>query len=135
MRLVGLIVLILFFMAGCSKSPEPEDSIVKVISSCSSSDIIIKDIKGRKRADGFMQAQVSGENKSGTYQVLEYRIVWFDKDGFKIESILSKWNTVPAYAKQPFYINATSPDTKATTFRLYIKKEKEVICEEQYDGH
>lgn len=133
MRLIGFIMLLLLFF-GCTKAPNPNASVVKVISDCGSNDIVVTDIKGRKKADGFMQAQVSAENNSNSYQVLEYRVVWFDKEGFKIESILSNWNTVAAYANQPFQINVTSPNTKATTFRLYIKREKEVICDKQYDG-
>ncbi len=134
MRLVGLIMLTLFAFMGCSKLPEPNDAIVKVIGDCGSSDIVVSDIKGRKRADGFMQAQVVGENSSGSYQNLEYRVVWLDSEGFAIDTVLSNWNSVPAYPNQPFYINATSPNTKAKTFRLYIKRDKEVICDKQYDG-
>ncbi|MCK9454420.1 YcfL family protein [Sulfurimonas sp.] len=134
MRFIGFIAFAVLLFSGCSKSVEPSDEIVKVISSCGSSTIVVTDIKGRKKSDGFMQAQVSGENKSNSYMLLEYQVVWFDKDGFKIESLLSKWKTTPAYANQPFQINAISPNTKATTFRLYIKSDKEVICDEQYSG-
>ncbi|QOY55379.1 YcfL family protein [Candidatus Sulfurimonas marisnigri] len=135
MRSSILIILALVAFFGCSKSPEPAGTIVKVVNGCGNSDIVITDIKGRKKPDGFMQAQVIGENSSNNYQALEYRVVWFDKEGFKIDSILSIWKKAPAYASQPFYINATSPSTKARTFRLYIKKDKEIICDEQYDGH
>jgi len=134
MKLIGLTILAIFILAGCSKSVEPDSSIVKIIDRCDSGDINIIDIKGLKKADGFMKAQVIGESSSGSYQVLEYRVVWLDKDGFKIESILSKWNVIPAYANQPFHINAISPSTTAKTFRLYIKRDKEVICDKQYSG-
>ncbi|MCW8895241.1 MAG: YcfL family protein [Sulfurimonas sp.] len=135
MKLIILIILAMFTLSGCNKSAQPSDAIVKIIDKCGDGSISISDIKGRKKSDGFMNAQVIGENSSSNYQVLEYRIVWLDKDGFKIESILSKWKSIPAYADQPFYINATSPSTKAKTFRLYIKRDKEVICDKQYDGY
>jgi uncharacterized protein YcfL len=135
MRFIGFIAFLVLLFGGCTKQSQMDDSIVKVTSSCGNNDIVITDIKGRKKPDGFMQAQVIAENKTDSYMLLEYQVVWFDKDGFKIQSILSKWNTVPAYANQPFQINATSPNTKATTFRLYIKSQKEVICDEKYDGH
>jgi uncharacterized protein YcfL len=134
MRLTILTILVLFAFVGCAKLPEPNDAIVKVVDGCSSSDIVITDIKGRKKSDGFMQAQVIGENNTGSYQSLEYRIVWLDSEGFAIDTILSKWNSTPAYPNQPFYINATSPSAKAKTFRLYIKRDKEVICDKQYNG-
>lgn len=134
MKLFGLITLIIFVLAGCNKTPEPSDSIVKVIDVCGSNDITVTDIKGRKKPDGFMQAQIVGENSSSTHQKLEYRVVWLDSEGFAIDTLLSKYNSVPAYPNQPFYINATSPSAKAKTFRLYIKRDKEVICDKQYDG-
>lgn len=134
MRLSILVILALVAFVGCSKSPEPVGEIVKVVDGCGSGDIVITDIKGRKKPDGFMQAQVIGENSSNNYQALEYRVVWLDKEGFKIESLLSSWKKAPAYPNQPFYINATSPNTKAATFRLYIKQDKEITCDKQYDG-
>jgi uncharacterized protein YcfL len=135
MRIVVLITLAMFALVGCNKSVKPNSSIVKVVNKCGDNSITIIDVKGRKKPDGFMQAQIIGENSSSAYQSLEYRVVWFDKHGFIIESILSKWHTVPAYANQPFHVNAISPSTKARTFRLYIKKDKEVICDKHYDGY
>lgn len=134
MRYAWTLVFALLFVTGCAKSPQSGAEIAKFVDRCGSSDIIITDIKGRKKADGFMQAQVSGENRSESYHLLEYRVVWYDKEGFKMDTILSKWNTVPAYAKQPFDISAVSPSDKARTFRIYIRKEKETICEKDYDG-
>ncbi|MDA7817973.1 YcfL family protein [Sulfurimonas sp.] len=134
MKLVWISILTLIAFSGCNKSPEPENAIVKVVNECGNSDISITDIKGRKKSDGFMQAQVIGENSSGKYQTLEYRIAWFDKSGFKIDSILSNWRTSPAYENQPFHLNETSPSTKARTFRLYIRKDKDIICNRHYIG-
>lgn len=135
MKSIGLIALILLALSGCNKSPEPNGQIVKIVSDCGNNNISISDIKGRKKSDGFMQAQVIGLNSSGSYEKLEYRVVWFDKQGFKIESILSKWKSTPAYAHQPFHINAVSPSTKAKTFRIYIKNEGETICDKHYNGY
>ncbi|RLA70523.1 MAG: hypothetical protein DRG24_06780 [Epsilonproteobacteria bacterium] len=131
------IILSLLILGGCAgTSPEPKgDSIVNVAQdTCGNTEIIIKDIKGRKKPDGFMQVQVSGESNSDKYQRLEYRIVWFDKQGFTIDTILSKWMVVPAYAHQPFIINTISPSDKAKSFRIYIRNEKEMICDKQQNG-
>jgi len=134
MKFLMAIALVVFMFSGCNTQPNPNNAIAKVIEGCGNNDIIITDIKGRKKSDGFMQAQVLGENSSSSYQRLMYRIVWFDENGFVIESILSKWKEVPAYANQPFNITTISPSTKAKTFRLYIKKDKEVICDKNYNG-
>ena len=133
----AIIILSLLLLGGCAaSSPEPKgDSVVNVIKQeCGNNDIHIKDIKGRKKSDGFMQVQVIGESNSDKYQRLEYRIVWFDKQGFVIDTILSNWTVVPAYAHQPFHVNVISPSVKAKTFRIYIRNEKEIICDQQQDG-
>ena len=132
-----VMIFSLLILGGCAgSSPEPKgDSVVNVVKDeCGNNDIHIKDIKGRKKADGFMQVQVSGESNSDKYQRLEYRIVWFDKQGFTIDTILSNWTVIPAYAHQPFHINAVSPSVKAKAFRLYLRNEKEMICDKQQDG-
>ncbi|PHS56416.1 MAG: hypothetical protein COB17_09140 [Sulfurimonas sp.] len=133
MKVIISILVALLFLSACTNEVKPEQK-VKVINGCASSNISISDIKGLKKSDGFMKAQVKGYNSSSSYELLEYRIIWLDGDGFKIDSILSKWISVPSYAEQTFYINAISPSTKAKTFRIYIRKEKEVICNQQSDG-
>ncbi len=130
MKIILSALSVLLLLTACNEGPNP-DPIVKVIESCGSSNISISDIKGRKKDDGFMKAQVIGYNSSSDYELLESRIVWFDRDGFKIKSLLSKWKTLPAYAKQPFYINEISPNTKAKTFRVYIRKNEDIICNKQ----
>ena len=130
MKILYTVLIALLLLTACSNEPQPEP-IAQIIGQCGNSDISIRDIKGKKRDDGFMLAQVIGYNDSSEYQLLESRIVWFDKDGFKIESILSKYKEVPAHAKQPFYINEVSPNTKAKTFRVYIRKNEEIICNKQ----
>ncbi len=122
---------------GCaSSSPKPKGgSVVNVVEpACGNSDIVIKEVRGKRRKDGFMVVQVRGENTSGEYRRLEYKILWFDKNGFQIDTILSNWTVVPAYANQPFSIRTVSPSPKARKFRIYIRNEKEVVCDKQEDG-
>ncbi len=135
MQVIMSVVFSVLLFSGCISQPKSNNSIVKIIDQCGSNSIIVTDIKGRKKADGFMQAQIIGESTSNEYQRLEYRIVWFNKEGFVIESILSKWREIPAYANQPFHINNVSPNTKAKTFRIYLRLEKEVICDKQSNGY
>jgi len=124
-------VFIGMLLSGCNTTPKPKDPIVKVIDSCSNNYLVINDIKGRIKDNGFMQAQVIGENLTNGYFKIEYKIVWLDENGFAIDSILSNYTTTPAYPNQPFYINLTSPNTKAKSFRFYLKKEGKTICQEQ----
>jgi uncharacterized protein YcfL len=130
--LVAFIVGIVF--SGCDTTPKPKDPIVNVIDSCSNNYIKILDLKGRIKDDGFMQAQIRGKNITNSYFRVKYKIVWLDANGFIIDSILSNWTTTPADANQPFYIHAISPNTKAKSFRFYLKKEGETICQQQSDS-
>lgn len=130
MKIIWSAVLAAFIFGGCS-SAQNSETIAKIVDGCTNSDIVLKDVKGRKRADGFMEAQITGENHSKDYQSLKYRVVWMDKDGFVIETIMSNWAKVPAYENQPFAISAVSPNAKASTFRVYIKREEEILCNKQ----
>jgi uncharacterized protein YcfL len=130
MKIVISVIFSLLLFSACANDPYP-NPIVKIIDGCGTNSISISDVKGKKRDDGFLKAQVIGNNNSNDYHLLQYRIVWEDKSGFKIESILSKWQTLSVYANQPFYINGISPNTKAKTFRIYIQQNKEVICNKQ----
>ena len=118
--------------SGCVEQPNP--SVVTVNEKCGTDTLKIINIKGQKQADGFMKTQITGMNSADHYQKLEYKIIWLDRDGFVIKSILSKWRETPADAKQEFYITNISPNTKASDFRLYIRQnEKETLCVEQQD--
>jgi len=121
---------LVFLLSGCNQTPKPSSKVVKVVGSCSSRYISIEDIKGRIKENGFMEAQITGENLTNDYTRVAYKIAWLDENGFTIDTILSNWSSVPADAKQPFYIHLTSPNTKAKSFRLYIKKEGETtLCQ------
>lgn len=130
MKFILISILTLLYFSGCSTTTNP-DPIVKIVDRCSNQYIQISDIKGRTKNDGFMQVQVTGENLTSNYFRVEYRIVWLDENDFKIDTILSNWTEIPAYANQPFHINATSPNAKTQSFRLYLKKEGKIICDTQ----
>lgn len=131
MKYITLILLsTLFFITACDSAPKPSQKIVQLVGNCSDRYISIEDLKGRIKDDGFMQAQVRGKNLTDNYIRVEYKIVWLDQNDFTINTILSNWASVPAYANQPFYINVTSPSTKAKSFNLYLKKEgKTTLCQ------
>ncbi len=123
----GVVFLALLFL-GCANT-QPKNNIAQVTDKCLAGSISITDIKGAKQSDGFMKTQIIGQNKSDSYKKLEYKIVWLDRDGFVIKSILSKWREASADANQPFYITNISPNTKADDFRLYIRQQdKEIVC-------
>lgn len=125
---------VLLLLSGCSTTQAP--SVVHINEQCGTDTLSIVDIKGKKQSDGFMKTQVVGKNNADHYQKLQYKIVWLDSDGFAIKSILSKWREIPADANQEFYITTISPTTKASDFKIYIRKDnKEILCNKEQDTY
>lgn len=133
---ITVALLSLSIFSGCTQTQGPNPSVVTIHEKCATDTLEIIDIKGQKRADGFMQIQVVGRNNANEYQKLEYKIVWLDGNGFVIKSILSKWREASADAKQEFYITNISPNAKANDFKLYIRQNnKEILCEQEQNRY
>ena len=141
------IAALLFFGCASTSEPKPATGVAQVVedtppnasNECRYGDLSIEEILDKTLDNGLLKVQINGLNKSNTYYQLEYRIVWLDKDGFVIKSLLSKWQSAPAYASSPFYVNAIAPSPKAKKYRVYIRKNQEEIqCntqDEQTDGY
>jgi len=128
MKSIIFLLFVLIFYTGCVNT-QPKNNIVQITDRCLTDTISITDIKGKKKSDGFMKTQIIGKNTTDDYQRLEYKIVWIDKSGFVIQSILSNWREVSADANQEFYITNISPNTKADDFKFYIRQNnKEIAC-------
>jgi len=128
MKVVVTIFFAFFILIGC-KSPQPKSTIVQVTDKCIGNTISIVDVKGKKLNNGFMKVQITGQNLSDSYQKLQYKIIWLDKDGFIIKTILSNWQDISVDANEPFYITNISPNSKSEDFRLFIvKNNKEIEC-------
>lgn len=113
-----LAAILAMTIGGCANK-----SYVKVVDNSIERDVSIEDIKERVNANsGLKEVQVMGENKSGEYLKLRYRVVWFDKEGFEIESIGSKWAELPVYKNADFTIHIVAPSPKAADYRLFINK-------------
>ena len=117
-RWIWLAALVLV-MGGCAD----KSSYVKVVDESIEDDITIEKISERIDSEsGLKELQVLGENETDEYMKLRYRVVWFDKDGFEIESISSKWTELPVYQNASFSIHIVAPNKRATDYRLFINK-------------
>jgi len=106
-------------LGGCSG----KSSYVKVVDDSIEDDITIEKINERINSEsGLKELQVLGENETDEYMKLRYRVVWFDKDGFEIESISSKWTEFPVYKNASFSIHIVAPNKRAKDYRLFINK-------------
>jgi len=118
MKNLILALILALTLGGCASK-----SYVKVVDNSVEKDVSIEDIKERVNRDsGLKELQVMGENKTDEYLKLRYRVVWFDKEGFEIESIGSKWAELPVYKNAHFTIHVVSPSSKAVDYRLFIDR-------------
>ncbi len=117
-RWIWLTVFVLLF-SGCAD----KTSYVKVVDDSISDDISIEKITERINSEsGLKELQVMGENETDEYMKLRYRVVWFDEEGFEIDSIAKNWTELPVYKNANFTIHIVAPNKKATDYRLFINK-------------
>ncbi len=115
---IWLVAIVLLFSACADKT-----SYVKVVDDSIKGDIAIEKISERINSEsGLKELQVLGENETDKYMKLRYRVVWFDKDGFEIESIASNWVELPVYKNANFTIHIVAPNKNAVDYRLFINK-------------
>jgi len=114
-----LIVGVVLLFAGCAE----KSSYAKVVDNSLKGDVTITNIKERVNSNsGLKQLQITGDNDTGKYMKIRYRVEWYDKDGFKIDSIGEKWTELPVYKNANFTISIIAPNELATDYHLFINK-------------
>jgi uncharacterized protein YcfL len=113
------VIALLFLLSACAD----KSSYVKMVDDSIKDDITIEKINERINSEsGLKELQVLGENETDEYMKLRYRVVWFDNDGFEIESIATKWMEFPVYKNASFSIHIVAPNKNAVDYRLFINK-------------
>ena len=79
----------------------------------------VTDLRAAKR-DGLLRVQVSITNTSTSNQQLYYRFRWLDNDGFTVGEE-ETWKPAVIYAQQNKVISTSSPNLKATDFRVELQ--------------
>ena len=72
--------------------------------------------------DGARSVQLALRNRTGSYQRVLYKVVWF-ADGVEYQSILSKWKPASLQGREVLDIVETAPNAKLDSFRIQIKGE------------
>jgi uncharacterized protein YcfL len=69
-------------------------------------------------SNSLQRVTVTGEtNKDVT---LYYSVIWFDDNGMKINTTLSKPVKANVRKSQPFHWTAVAPSEKATSYKVYV---------------
>jgi len=123
-----IIFLLIFSFVGCAASNTPKatkkpvDSRVTIVDVALVRKLPVTDVIVHTRPDGLMEVQVTGRNYTSTYYALEYQAEWLDKNGFVIETILSRWTAFPTYEQSEYKFKAVAPKSAAVDFRIKIRK-------------
>ena len=88
------------------------------------SDLDIEKVVAERNNEGLLQVNINGENDTSKYFKSEYRIIWLDKNGTPLETILSDWTPFPVHEDAEFYITAVAPHPRATDFRIVIRRKE-----------
>jgi hypothetical protein len=71
---------------------------------------------------GLLEVALFGRNRESSYLRLEARVEWFDVNGRKIRTILSRWTKFPARGRSEFRFTAVAPGPDAVDFSIFIRK-------------
>ncbi len=122
LRTSTLIILAVFFLAGCVVAPPAIDPRITIIEDDLAADLSILELSTHTTGGGFLEVQVTGMNKTPFYKKLEYKVEWLDQSGMIVPTILSRWTIFPAYGKAEFRFKSISPKTTVSDFRVLIRK-------------
>ena len=79
----------------------------------------VTDLRAARR-DGLLRVQITVTNTSTSNQQLHYRFRWLDNDGFTVGEE-ETWKPALIYAQQSKVISTSSPNLKATDFRVELQ--------------
>jgi uncharacterized protein YcfL len=86
--------------------------------------ILVDNVKEARTAEGFLEVQVSGYNKSMFKKQFDYKAEWLDGNGMTMDSVMSKWMTVSVPAKSNFSFKVIGPSAKAADYRINTRVTK-----------
>lgn len=77
--------------------------------------------RSTRMVSGLLEAQVRGQNVTARDVQFEYRFVWIDKDGVRIDTEMSPWKPLTLHAKEVAFINGMAPTPEAVDFLMSVR--------------
>lgn len=144
MKKLGLFLLVmLILLPGCGK--EQQDPRIKVQEGVASdtlgSNIITKPVMHafsalvgdrisvtnaamRRNISDILELQIEFYNKSYNTERFEYRVEWYDEDGFKVISNTDGWTKKSVAGKSNGTIIAIAPNPSAVDFKMNTRNQE-----------
>lgn len=128
---IALLVLISPVLASCSSSnmasqsaeppPVEESRTLRSNNSLLYNRLQIVDLKTRDR-NGLLQVQATLENQWKFQLDFQYKIKWFDQDGFEINPEGQAWQQLVLAGSNQANIQGVAPNSKATRFEIWVRE-------------
>lgn len=77
--------------------------------------------RSTRRTNGLLEAQVRGQNVSRKDVQFEYRFIWLDQDGIRVDTETSTWKQLSLHAKESAFMTGICPSPDGTDFLLSIR--------------
>lgn len=86
--------------------------------------IIIQAMHTRTSKNGSLEVSLVLANLSSTDKSVQYRFSWYDADNFEVEQGGQAWTPALLHGKSSINMQALSPNSSATTYKLDVKELK-----------
>ncbi|NCC60132.1 MAG: DUF1425 domain-containing protein [Verrucomicrobiae bacterium] len=77
--------------------------------------------RSTRRVNGLLEAQVRGLNIKGKDVQFEYRFVWLDQDGIRLDTEMTTWKPLALHAKEVAFMTGIAPTPEATDFLMAVR--------------
>lgn len=77
--------------------------------------------RSTRRTNGLLEAQVRGQNMKGKDIQFEYRFIWLDADGMRLDTEMSTWKPLALSGKEVAFMTGIAPTPDATDFLMAVR--------------
>lgn len=124
MKHLFLVLMLAVFTAGCAHraSNDPHTTFDKRVDS----DVVVIESNGRLLETGYTQMRaIIFNDDSGGSEHIEYRVQWFDSEGYPIDSVKEiSWEYIFLRPLEQRVITAVGPTPQAVIYKIYIQEAK-----------
>jgi uncharacterized protein YcfL len=77
--------------------------------------------RSTRLVNGLLEAQVRGQNMKDKDVQFEYRFLWLDKDGVKLDTEMTTWKPLALTPKEIALMSGMAPTPEAVDFLMAIR--------------
>lgn len=77
--------------------------------------------RSTRLVNGVLEAQVRGQNIKSKDIQFEYRFVWLNQDGIRLDTGMTVWKPLSLHAKEVAMMTGMAPTPEATDFLMAVR--------------